>query len=364
MPSVVTRRARLRRVLAAAAVLSVAGTLGACSTKPESGDDRAGGPASELRLGFFANVTHATALAEVDQKLLAKELGSTKLKTQVFNAGPAAVEALFAGAIDATYIGPNPAINAFSKSNGEAVRIVAGATSGGASLVVKPEIASADQLRGKKVATPQLGGTQDVALRSWLDRQGLKTDPSGGGDVEILADTQNAQTLQLFQAGQIDGGWLPEPWPTRLIQEAGAKVLVDERTLWPSGRFVTTHLVVATEFLEDHPDTVKALLRGHVATNDWIAKNPAEAKAAVNRQIGALAGKPLKPAVLDQAWANIEITNDPVAASLATSAQSAEKIGLLKKTDLKGIYDLRLLNETLKSQGKPEVSDNGLGRQD
>jgi NitT/TauT family transport system substrate-binding protein len=356
-------RPRVQRPLVALAALSLIGVLGACSTKPASAGGSGGekGTASELRLGFFANVTHATPLVGVDKGLYTKELGATKLETQVFNAGPAAIEAIFAGALDASYIGPNPAINAFSKSHGEEIRIIAGATSGGAALVVRPEITSAAQLRGKKIATPQLGGTQDVALRAWLGSQGLKTDPSGKGDVNILANTQNSQTLQLFQEGRIDGGWLPEPWASRLVLEAGAKVLVDERTLWPGGKFVTTHLIVATEFLEKNPATVEALLRAHVAANDWIAKNPADAKAAVNAELGKLAGKPLKPEVLDRAWSNIEVTNDPVASSLATSAEHAEQVGLLKKTELKGIYDLRLLNTVLAKAGKPAASDAGLG---
>jgi sulfonate transport system substrate-binding protein len=354
-------RVRIRRLLTAAAALSLIGVLGACSTKPAAAGGGEKGTAAELRLGFFANVTHATPLVGVDKGLYTKELGSTKLKTQVFNAGPAAIEAIFAGALDASYIGPNPAINAFSKSRGEAIRIIAGATSGGAAPVVRPEIPSAAQLKGKKIATPQLGGTQDVALRSWLDSQGLKTDPSGKGDVNILANTQNAQTLELFQAGRIDGGWLPEPWASRLVLEAGAKVLVDERSLWPEGRFVTTHLIMSTDFLKKYPATVEALLRGHVAANDWIAKNPADAKAAVNAELAKLAGKPLKPDVLDRAWSNIEVTNDPVASSLATSAEHAEQVGLLKKTQLKGIYDLGPLNAILAKDGQPEASDAGLG---
>jgi NitT/TauT family transport system substrate-binding protein len=361
MYAAVLSRSRYRRALAAVAALALAGTLGACSTKPDSDSGGSGGAASELRLGFFANVTHATPLVGVEKGFYTKELGSTKLKTQVFNAGPAAVEAIFAGSLDAAYLGPNPAINAFSKSKGEAIRIIAGATSGGASLVVKPDIASAAQLRGKKIATPQLGGTQDVALRAWLGSQGLKTETSGKGDVNILADTQNAQTLSLFQAGKIDGGWLPEPWASRLVLEAGGKVLQDERKLWPGGKFVTTHLVVSAKFLRKYPDTVAALLRGQVAANDWVSKNPADAKAAVNAQLGKLAGKPLKPDVIDRAWSNIEVTNDPVAGSLATSAQHAEQVGLLKQTDLKGIYDLGPLNEILRKANQPAVSDAGLG---
>ena len=344
-------------MLAAAALLPV---LAACS----GGADAAArdlGPAGELRLGLFANVTHAPALVAVQEGMLVKRLGATRLTTQVFNAGPAAVEAVFGGAIDAAYIGPNPAINAFVQSRGEAIRIIAGATSGGAALVVRPDINSAADLRGRTLATPQLGNTQDVALRAWLADNGMKTSKTGRGDVTIQAGTDNSTTLQLFRDGRIDGAWLPEPWVTRLVQEAGAKVLVDERTLWPQGRFVTTQLIVATDFLVEHPQTVRALLEAHVDAIQWIGKHPDQAKADVNAQIGELTGVPLPTAVLDGAWQNIELTVDPVAASLVGSAEHAVAADLIKKPDLRGIYDLGPLNAILRARGLPAVSDAGLG---
>ena len=319
------------------------------------------GPAAELRLGFFANVTHAAALVAVQEDLLTKRLGDTKLTTQVFNAGPAAIEAIFGGAIDASYIGPNPAINAYVQSHGEAIRIIAGATSGGAALVVRPEINSAEDLRGKTLATPQLGNTQDVALRAWLADHGMKTSKTGRGDVTIQAGTENATTLQLFRDGQIDGAWLPEPWVTRLVQEAGAKVLVDEKTLWPQGQFVTTHLIVATRFLEEHPQTVRALLEAHVDAIRWIGSHSDQAKADVNTQIGELTGKPLPEPVLDGAWRNIEPTVDPIASSLVGSAEHAVAADLIDDPDLNGIYELRPLNEILRERGLEAVSDGGLG---
>ena len=228
------QRKRISALLAtlAATALLAAGCGGDDATS-SSGDSAASGgtPAQELRLGFFANVTHATPLVGLKEGIYQKELGLTEIKTQTFNAGPAAVEAIFAGTLDATYIGPNPAINAFFKSKGDAIRIIAGATSGGAALVVRPEINGAADLTGKTLATPQLGNTQDVALRAWLKENGLETSPSGGGDVNI-APTENATTLQLFQDGKLDGAWLPEPWASRLVLQAGAKVLVDEKDLW------------------------------------------------------------------------------------------------------------------------------------
>ncbi len=215
------------------------------------------------------------------------------LETSTFSTGTEASEALFADAIDMTYIGPNPAINAYAKSNGEAVRVISGATSGGAFLVVKPEINSVEDLKGKTLATPSLGNTQDVALRSWLKENGLETDEAGGGDVSI-APQENSQTLQTFVSGDIDGAWVPEPWATRLIQEGGGKVLVDERDLWPEGQYVTTHIMVATKFLEDHPDVVQQFLEGQVAANEFVNANSDEAKTLTNDEIGKITGKPLK----------------------------------------------------------------------
>ncbi|HWL36283.1 MAG TPA: ABC transporter substrate-binding protein [Frankiaceae bacterium] len=344
-----------KALLALAAVATLAATAG-CSTSPSA----SAGPGGTLRLGYFANVTHATPVIGVERGTYATRLGPTRLETQVFNAGPAAVEALFAGAIDATYIGPNPAINAYVRSKGSALRIVAGATSGGAALVVKPGITSANDLRGKTVATPQLGNTQDVALRAWLESNDLHTDPQTGGDVTI-APSENATTLELFRKGDVAGAWLPEPWASRLVLEGGAEVLVNEKDLWPGGQFVTTHLVVATKFLDKNPGIVKRLLEAHVETTAWIDANAAEAKTTVNAALEKLTQKALPGPVLDRAFAELTITNDPVAASLATSAAHAVKAGLLDEPDLAGIYDLRLLNEVLTATGAAPVANAGLG---
>ncbi|MDP8936585.1 MAG: ABC transporter substrate-binding protein, partial [Actinomycetota bacterium] len=277
------------------------------------------------------------------------------LQVSTFNAGPAAVEALFSRAVDAAYIGPNPAINAFVRSEGEAIRIVSGATSGGAALVVRPTITGAEGLRGKKLATPQLGGTQDVALRHWLKSQGLQTDVRGGGAVSV-APQENAQILETFRTGRIDGGWVPEPWATRMVQEAGGKVLVDEASLWPGGRFVTTHLVVRTEFLDRHPDAVRRLIQGQVEADRFVNANPAEAQGVANRGIEKVTGKKLPESLVQAAWRNLTFTNDPIASSLPASAVRANDLGFLDKVDLDGIYDLALLNEVLAGGGVPTVA--------
>ena len=312
-----------------------------------------------LRLGYFPNVTHASAIAGIEKGIFADNLGpNVDLKTSIFNAGGAATEALFSGAIDATFIGPSPSINAFAKSKGEAIRVIAGATSGGAALVVKPEINSAADLKGKKVATPQLGNTQDVAARAWFLSQGLKTDTQGGGDVGIKPQ-DNSQTLDTFKQGLISGAWVPEPWATRLVKEGGGKVLVDERSLWPGGQFVTTQLIVSTSFLKAHPDVVENLLRGHIAATDWVNANPAEAQDVVNAGIAKVTGQAMNVDIIKASWGSMMFTFDPLASTLHKEAEDAKKVGLLSSdTNLDGIYDLSILNKLLTAAGKPPVSDH------
>ncbi|MCU7729944.1 ABC transporter substrate-binding protein [Actinoplanes sp. KI2] len=348
---------RTIRVLALAATALITATvLTACGKDDDKAAANSTAEASAIRLGYFPNITHAPALIGVNKNFFQDALGSTKLEAKTFNAGPAALEALISGAIDATYIGPNPAINGWSQSKGQALKIIAGSTSGGAGLVVKPGINTAADLKGKKLATPQLGNTQDVALRSWLKQNGLNADAQGGGDVSILPQ-DNATTLQAFAQGAIDGAWVPEPYFSRLQLESGGKVLVNEKDLWPGGQFVTTHLIVSQDFLKKYPGTVKKLLQGHLKALDYIKTDNADAQKAANAQIQALSGKPLKDKILAASFSNLSFTADPIASSLFTSAQHAQDVGLLKPVDLKGIYDLGPLNELLKAAGQPEVSD-------
>ncbi|MCO1582266.1 ABC transporter substrate-binding protein [Crossiella sp. SN42] len=350
----------LPAVLAATAlVAAVSGCTRAAESTAQASDS---GPAAELRLGFFPNVTHAPALVGIDEdrKFIAKELGGTKLSTQAFNAGPSAVEALLAGSLDATFIGPNPTINAFTKSNGKAIRLIAGAATGGAQLVVRKEITGPQQLKDKTIATPQLGGTQDVALRAYLAQQGLKVETTGGKDVKI-ANTENPQTFDAFRTGQLDGGWLPEPWASRLVLEAGGKVLVDERDLWPGGKFPTTVLIVRTEFAQKHPATVRALLRGHVAATKFLNDSPAEAKKTVNAALGRYAGKPLPEPVLERSFSQIAFSTDPAASTFPKLSKDAVAAGVAKQEfDLKGLVDLTALNEALRAAGLPTADASGL----
>lgn len=315
-----------------------------------------------LRLGYFPNITHSQPIVGLQRGTFAEVLGgNVTLETVTFNAGPSAIEALFAGAIDATYIGPNPAINGYAQSGGEALRIVAGATSGGALLVVRPEagIKEPGDLDGKRIASPQLGNTQDVALRKYLLDNGLGAKESGG-NVDVLP-TANPDTLNLFKQGEVDGAWVPEPWATRLIQEAGGEIFLDERELWPEGAFVTTHLIVSTDFLNDHPSTVEKLIQAHVETTEWINENPVEARQLVNKGIEEVTGAALPAAVIDTAWENIEVTYDPVSASLFGSAASAKELGFIDEVPDANIYALDPLNQVLSNKGIPAVKVEGGG---
>ncbi len=338
------------------AIIAFALALSACSAAAtESGNSNAGG--TILRLGYFPNVTHAAALVGIEQGIIADALGDgVELETQAFNAGPDVIEAIFNGALDASFIGPSPAINGFTRSNGEALRIVSGATSGGASLVVREGIESAEDLAGARLATPQLGNTQDVALRAWLAGQGFETDLEGGGDVSVMPQA-NGDALTAFIAGDIDGAWVPEPWATRMVEEGGGNVLLDERDLWPNGQFVTTHLIIATEFLEAHPDVVRSLLAGHVAATDELNDDPAAAQAVVSAAIAELTDAEIPAGTLAAAWENMQFTVDPVAASLTESANNAVDLGLLESADIGGIYDLTLLNEVLAELDRDEIPE-------
>ncbi len=353
------RSARLVDVAVALVGIVVLAACGSSAfSSSGSASDRSSVPAkpATIRLGYFPNVTHAPALVGIKDGIFAKALGrSIKLETTSFNAGPEAVEALFAGAIDAAFVGPNPAMNAYAKSGGKAIRIVSGSTSGGAFLIVSADITTAADLKGKTVASPQLGGTQDVALRSWLKKQGLSSDSSGGGDVTVSPQA-NADTLNAFKQGQIGGAWVPEPWATRLLKEGGGHVLVDERDLWPRGQYVTTQLIVTTDFLDKHPDVVEGLLRGLVSSIDAIAADPAAAQKSTNAAIADATGKPLSDRVIADAWKNLTFTVDPIASSLRQSAKDAESIGLLDPVDLSGIYDLSILNKVLAALGRQPVA--------
>lgn len=318
-----------------------------------------------LRVGHFPNITHAQGLiahglSRAGRGWFEQRLGpDVEVQWFVYNAGPTAMEAIFTRALDLTYVGPNPAINAHLRSQGSEIRIVAGACSGGAALVVQPDrrIQKDADFKGKKVATPQLGNTQDVAARAWLRSKGFRVTLTGG-DVMVLP-TANPDQLALFQRDGLDAVWTVEPWVTRLQLEAKAQVYLEESDLWPetAGRYVTTHLVSSAKLLQERPALVKKFLAAHVELTQWIHQNVEEAKKLLNDEIKAETTRALPLATLDAAWKRLEITYDPVKASLLKSAEDAHRIGFIRqKPDLSRIYDLKLLNEVLREKQIPEIA--------
>nr|WP_222109737.1 aliphatic sulfonate ABC transporter substrate-binding protein [Streptomyces cupreus] len=359
----------MRRTLAVLAVLPLLALAAACgygSQAVENTEHAIPGAAKvdgldSVRIGYFGNLTHATALVGRHEGIFQKQLGGTTAKYSAFNAGPSEIEALNSGSIDIGWIGPSPAINGYVKANGKNLRIVSGSASGGVKLVVNPEkIKSLKDVKGKRIATPQLGNTQDVAFLNWAAEQGWKVDAqSGEGDVSVVR-SDNKVTPDLYQSGSIDGAWVPEPTASKLVAEGG-KVLLDEADLWPDKKFVITNVIVSQSFLKEHPKAVEAVLKASVEANKWINANPEKAKAAANAQLAADTGKALPADVIDQAWPSIRFTDDPLAATLDAQAKHAVAAGLLEQPDLTGIYDLTPLNRVLKAEGAPEADDAGLG---
>lgn len=363
------RQAVRRRLVVIAALPLLA--LTACGYGSEAeGDDTAEVAADakktdgldSVRIGYFGNLTHGTALVARQKGFFQEELGGTEAKYATFNAGPSEIEALNSGSVDIGWIGPSPAVNGYTKSGGKSLRIIGGSASGGVKLVVDPEkITSLKDVRGKRIATPQLGNTQDVAFLNWAAEQGWKVDPqSGKGDVTVVR-SDNKVTPDAFRAGSVDGAWVPEPTASKLVAEGG-RVLLDEADLWPGKKFVITNIIVSQTFLKEHPKAVEAVLRASVRTNKWINAHPGEAKEAANAQLEKDSGKALPAEVLDPAWSSISFTDDPLAATLDTEAEHAVKAGLLDEPDLAGIYDLTLLNKVLAAEGGAgPVDDAGLG---
>jgi len=352
-----TKGGGMRRALIATGMAAAAAAAGCSAAGADSGNPAGPGRPVVLRLGFLTNITHAPALVGVAKGFFARQLGTrVTLKIFSFSAGTEEATALLAGHLDAAYVGPNPAIKAWQTSHGSLIRIISGAASGGAALVVKKGITSAAQLKGQKLATPALGGTQDVALRYWLRQHHLTTTPTGGGEVPVTPVTPNSAAVLLFKSGQIAGGWEPAPYDIEMVQDGG-HVLVDEASLWPRGQFVTTNLVVTRAFLTAHPSAVNGLLKGQIQANDYIHGDLRGAEATANAELARLLGKGLAPSVLSAAFKEINFTDDPVAASLAADAQHARSMGLLRAvSNISGLYDLRPLNKLLKAAGEHQVS--------
>lgn len=300
--------------------------LAGCPSGSGTSDTPQAGGKETVRVAFFPNVTHAVALYGSGSGDFAKALGNATVEEKVFKAGPEEIEALFAGEVDLGYIGPGPAINGFLKSNGKALKIVAGAASGGAALVARPDVAitSIKDLAGKKIAVPQTGGTQDIALRHALKKEGIT-------NAQVLQYAP-ADSLREFQNKTIDAAWIPEPWVARLEAEAGAKLVVDERTLWPDGKFSSAVLIARTEFLEKHPDLVKKFVAANEAAVKAIEKDPDAARKVIGERLKTLQqGKAVPDAILKKALERTQVTSDPLIDSILTVADHSKELGYLKQ---------------------------------
>jgi NitT/TauT family transport system substrate-binding protein len=313
--------------------------------------------ATELRLGYFPNITHAQALYARATGEFERRIG-VRIKWTAFNAGPTAIESLFANAVDATFVGPSPTINGYIKSRGEKFVIVAGSASGGAGLVVRRDsgIHTEKDFAGKTIATPQLGNTQDVAARVWLADKGYRLRERGGN--VSLVPLSNPDQLTLFKKKQVDGAWTVEPWLARLELEGGGEMFLEEKSLWPGGKYVTTHLVVARTFLVENQEMMRKLLASLVEVTERINADKTAAARILNQQLTKESGKALKEEVIQRALDRVEFTWDPICTSLNQSAEASHRIGFIRKEPaLGGIYALTLLRDVLKNKHLPAVGD-------
>lgn len=302
-----------------------------------------------LRLGFFATLTHGAALVALQRDELGRALAPVTVQPTPFHAGPAAMEALFAGALDACYVGPAPAINGYLRSHGEALVVVAGAALDGAGLVVRKtaNIGGPADLHGKRIASPQLGNTQDIALRRYLADNGLATRDRGG-DVQVLP-LASSDILSLIKQRELDGAWVPEPWTTRLIDEADGTLLVDERDRWPDKKFPSALLVVTRALATAHPELVQKLVAVNASTIAWMKAHPDEARALVASGVARWGKRTLSPALLAKALAHVEPSAELLDAALAKQLADGRALGFLPAGDASGLVDHRFADAAAKA---------------
>jgi len=289
-----------------------------------------------VRIGHFPNITHAQGVIAHANGWFEKKLGpDVKIQWYVYNAGPSAMEAIFADSIDMTYVGPSPALNAYSKSAGDEIRIIAGAARGGDALVVQPDgrIKVPADFKGKKVATPQLGNTQDVECRAWLTQQGFKVTQLGG-EVTVLP-TANPDQLNLFREGKVDAVWTVEPWITRLENEAGAKVFLERNDS------VTTVFVSSAKFINEHRALAKKFAQAHAELTDWILKNPEEAQKLVRDELTAETTRPIPAELVAKSWKRLTFSTEISRPPLEDFVKQAQSAGFMRGApDLKRLIEI------------------------
>lgn len=296
----------------------------------------------ELRLGYFANATHGQAVLGVDSGDFARAIAPVELRTKVFNAGPSLIEAMFAGEIDLGYIGPGPALSAHEKSRGQGVRIIAGSAANGVVIVARPEsgIQTLKDLAGKRIATPQHGNTQDIAARHYL------TAVLGQPGHSNVLPVANAEQSGMMSRGQIDAAWAPEPWGARLVAEAGATVIAEEKDLWPGGQFSLTVVIATPKFLKDHPDVVRRMLGVHRTWTARLSSDPASTQTQLEAALFKLTNKKLPPGVLAAALPRVKFTDSPLEETFTTMGQWAHELGFARQPpNLDQLFDLSILRQ-------------------
>jgi NitT/TauT family transport system substrate-binding protein len=295
----------------------------------------------KIRLAYFPNISHVVPIVGLETGIFEKEFGNqTIIETKLFDSGPEVIESMFADTIDIAYVGPGPAIHGFLHSKNNNMKILAIAASGGASFVVHPdsEIKSVNDFSGKRIAAPQIGNTQDVSLRSYLKDQGLKPVEKGG-TVYIL-DIANPEIYTLFSKGDIDAAWVPEPLATILVQQLGGIRLFYEEDLWPQKKFASVVLIARSDYIQQNPMIIQALINSHVKTIEWINQHPDETKKIFNQFRQKTLGKPIPDSILNEAFSNIKITSEPLDETIYTFAERAHSLGYLGREsyNLDGIF--------------------------
>ena len=324
-------------------LLIVALVLGGCEKSDStSGGGAAPAPIKELRLAYFANATHAQAVLGVDSGEFAKSIAPATVSAKMFNAGPSLIEALFAGEVDIGYVGPGPVLSAFARSNGEGIRVISGAAANGVIIVARKDsgIVALKELAGKRIATPQMGNTQDIAARHYLSQV------LGQEDLKTVRPTENPSQSGLMSRGDIDASWAPEPWGARLVAETGATIIAEEKDLWPDKQFSLTVVVTTPEFLKKHPDVVQKILTVHHSWTKRLNDNPKAVLPQLDDALFKLTNKKLPAGVLESALPRVKFTDEPLEATFNTMAQWAYDLGFSKSAPkLDGLFDLSILKK-------------------
>ena len=315
-------------------IISVAAIIALTSNYSETSQDK-------LRVAFFPSIGHAVPIIGLENGIFQGEIGEQiKIETKIFDSGPQVIESIFAGSIDIAYVGPGPIINGFLKSDGNDIKILSGAASGGASFIVQTNsgLDSIENFDGKRIASPQISNSQDVSLRHYLVSNGLKPVEKGG--TVFVLNISNPDIYTLFAKGEIDGAWVSEPWATLLVEELGGVRLFNEEKLWPDEQFASVLLIARTNYLENNPEIIQNWVESHKETVSWINSNPDKSKIIFSNFLKNYMGKSLPSKIIDESFSNLVITSDPIKNSVLTFAERADSLGYLGRTgyNLDGIF--------------------------